>query len=271
MTHEDAEGTQVLNALSRRHFIGLAAGTLWTLALGATFRGARPAGAAPFPQFFFAQLRYRGGDWDPNPLYVEAIVEELELRTSVEAFKERRVLTAGDPDLFFVPFLYMAGKYEFEPFTAQERETLKRFLSFGGFLLAEDTLGARGFGFDQAFRKELRQIFPGEELKRLPPDHSVFRSFYLLDSPGGRQRVNPFLEGITLDGGWTPVIYSQNDLSGAWARDRFGRWAQDCVPGGEAQRQQAFKTGINIVIYSLTSDYKKDLVHHPFIRKRLNP
>ena len=233
------------------------------------FPGSKPARGTAFPQFFFAQVKYRGGEWDPNPEFVEAITEELELRTSIIGLKERRLTTFGDPDLFFYPFLYMAGKYEFEPFTVQEREILRRYLTYGGFLFAEDTMGARGFGFDRSLSREVEEIFPGHELKRLPPDHSVYRSFYLLDNIGGRQRVNPFLEGITIDN-WTPVIYSMNDLSGAWARDRFGKWINECVPGGEPQRSSAFKSGINIIVYSLTSDYKKDLIHHPFIKRRQN-
>ncbi len=79
--------------------------------------------------------------------------------------------------------------------------------------------------------------------------------------------MNPYLEGITI-GRWTPVIYSQNDLAGAWMRDLSGKWMYDCVPGGEPQRALAFKTGINIIVYSLTSDYKKDVIHHPFIKRR---
>ncbi len=225
--------------------------------------------SASFPHFFFSQIKYRGGDWDPNPQFVEPIIEELELRTSIEAMKERRITNLSDPNLFFYPFLYMAGKYEFDPFTQKEREVLRRFLTFGGFLFVEDTMGAKGFGFDRAFREEMKQIFPKQELKRLPVDHSVYQSFYLIGNIGGRQRVSPYLEGITIDN-WTPVIYSQNDLSGAWARDKFGKWVNECVPGGEAQRAAAFKLGINIIVYSLTSDYKKDLVHHPFIKKRQN-
>ena len=46
------------------------------------------------------------------------MIEELELRTSIDGEKERRITTLSDPDLFFYPFLYMAGKYEFEPFTS---------------------------------------------------------------------------------------------------------------------------------------------------------
>jgi hypothetical protein len=251
--------------ISRRKFLS----SLMALMAGVLFNNPKLAWCAPFPQFFFAQIKYRGGEWDPNPQFVDAIIEELELRTSVDGMKERRITNLTDPDLFFYPFLYMTGKYEFEPFTPQERETLRRYLTFGGFLFVEDTLGAKGFGFDRAFRSEMQQVLPGQELKRLPPDHSVYRSFYLLDQIGGRQRVNSYLEGITLEN-WTPVIYSQNDLSGAWARDSFGRFIHPCTPGGEAQRNLAFKAGINIIIYSLTSDYKKDLIHHPFIKKRQN-
>ncbi len=249
----------------RKHLLSLALG----VALGIFCNHPLMVLGASAPQFFFAQLKYRGGDWDPNPQFAESIVEELELRTSIEALKERRVSTLSDPNLFYSPFLYMAGRYEFDPFTPQEREILRRFLSYGGFLFAEDVMGAKGVGFDRAFREEMKQIFPKQELKRLPIDHSIYQSFYLIGSIGGRQRVNPYLEGIVSDR-WTPVVYSQNDLSGAWARDRFGKWINECVPGGEAQRASAFKLGINIIVYSLTADYKKDLVHHPFIRKRLN-
>ena len=251
--------------ISRRHFLSLGL----SLAAGSFFSGLKLARCATFPQFFFAQIKYRGGEWDPNPQFMEAIIEELELRTSINGLKERRITTIGDPDLFFCPFLYMAGKYAFEPFTHAERETLRRFLTYGGFLFAEDTMGAKGFGFDRSFRMEMKQILPNEEIKRLPLDHSVYRSFYLMEGIGGRQKVSPFLEGITIDN-WTPVVYSQNDLSGAWARDPLGRWANDCVPGGELQRSAAFKAGINVIVYSLTSDYKKDLVHHPFIKRRQN-
>jgi len=249
--------------ISRRSFLSLALG------ISAFFSIPKSLLSARFPHFFFAQLKYRGGEWDPNPQYVEPVVEELELRTSIDGEKERRITTLSDPDLFFYPFLYMAGKYEFEPFSSGEREILRRFLAYGGFLFAEDTMGAKGFGFDRAFRTEMKQIFPNYDLKRLPPDHSVYRSFYLIESIGGRQKVNPSLEGITIDT-WTPVIYSQNDLSGAWSRDKYGRWTNECVPGGETQRFSAFKAGINIIVYSLTSDYKKDLIHHPFIKRRQN-
>jgi hypothetical protein len=252
--------------ISRRDFLRSAL----VVGGGLLFSRQRLYGESSFSHFFFTQIRYRGVAWDPNPQFVEAMVEELELRTSIDAARERRVTDLSDPDFFFSPFLFMAGKYEFEPLSPQEREILGRYLTFGGFLFAEDTLGAKGYGFDRSFRAEMKRIFPHRDLKRLPLDHPVYQSFYLISQIGGRQPVSPYFEGISLDR-WTPVIYSQNDLSGAWARDPLGKWVHECTPGGEGQRALAFKAGINLIVYSLTSDYKRDLVHHPFIQKRLNP
>lgn len=64
------------------------------------------------------------------------------------------------------------------------------------------------------------------------------------------------------------IVYSQNDLGGAWARDRFGQWVHEVVPGGETQREHAFRLGVNLAMYSLCLDYKADQVHVPFIMRR---
>jgi len=48
---------------------------------------------------------------------------------------------------------------------------------------------------------------------------------------------------------------------------------RDYSPGRhdpEAGEIAAFKAGVNIIVYSLTSDYKKDVIHHPFIKRRQN-
>ena len=41
------------------------------------------------------------------------------------------------------------------------------------------------------------------------------------------------------------------------------------VPGGERQREMAFRTGVNIVMYALTGNYKADQVHVPALLERL--
>jgi hypothetical protein len=114
----------------------------------------------------------------------------------------------------------------------------------------------------------MQKILPGNEFKRVPSGHAALRSYYLLNRIGGVRIVSPTLEGITL-GNSMPVVYCQNDLGGAWERDQLGKWTNACTPGGEAQRKDAFHLGINLILYAMTENYKDDLIHVPFIRKRL--
>jgi hypothetical protein len=219
-------------------------------------------------RFVFAQVQYRGGEWDPNPLAHKALLEEVMARTSVETEPERKILTLSSKEIFSYPFLYMAGRDAFQPFTEEERENLRLFLESGGVLFAENSAGFGGTGFDESFRTEIRRVFNGRGLQRLPSDHTVFRSFYLVRHVGGRRIVHPYLEGVGV-GDVTPVIYCENDLGGTWERDPAGNWVNTCEPGGEAQRRNAFKLGVNLVLYVLTANYKQDKIHLPFIKRRV--
>ena len=254
--------------MNRRKFLSLLSQGLLGAGLSPSFALANHPKEKRQLQFVFAQIKYRGGDWSPHPLSITPLMEELMARTSVEAAAVRHEVTLTDNDLFNYPFLYLAGKYEFEPFSPDEVETLRRFLSYGGFLLIDDALGQQGYGFDKSVRREMQRIFPGNELRRLPSGHAALRSYYLLRRIGGVRVVSPNLEGITV-GNSTSVVYCQNDLGGAWERDQLGKWTNACTPGGEAQRKDAFHLGINLILYAMTENYKDDLIHVPFIRKRL--
>lgn len=254
--------------MNRRKFLRIACHALLLGLAPGRLGAAHPGEKGRRLQFVFAQVRYRGGDWNPHPLAVTPLMEELMQRTSVEASTTRHEVSLADRDLFSHPFLYMTGRYDFEPFTAEEIETLRRFLSFGGFLLADDALGQPGYGFDRSFRREIQRVFPDKELTRLPSSHAALRSYYLIRRIGGMRMVSPYLEGITI-GNATPVVYCQNNLGGAYERDQLGNWMNPCTPGGEEQRRDAFHLGINVILYAMTENYKEDLIHVPFIRKRL--
>jgi hypothetical protein len=260
---------------SRRRFLGTLAG----LVAGA---GLFPLRAAPVfgfansrtdPQdvikrFTLAQLRYTGGDWDPHPSAAPEFIREIERMTSVEVAPERRDVAVADENLFTFPFLVMSGHRDFAPFSAPEIERLRTWVEAGGTLFADDAAGTPGTGFDSAFRREINRVLPSTALERLPADHTVFKSFFLVRSVAGARSVSPFLEGVTLQGR-TAVVYSQNDLLGAFARDPLGRWIDPCAPGGERQRRLAFHLGVNVVLYALCGDYKQDRIHLPFLRQRI--
>ena len=218
-------------------------------------------------KFTFAQLQYDGGNWNPRPNAGKRLMWEVIKRTSVEARIDTIIVRADDDNLFEYPFIYMSGDQEFPPLSDKEISNLKLYLEFGGTLLIDDSIGKSDFGFDKSIRRELKRLFPNKALEQLSTEHTVFKSFYLLNQAYGRIMEKSYLEGITLENR-TVIIYSQNDLGGAWAKDPLGSWEYEVIPGGETQRAMAFRLGINIVMYALTGDYKQDQVHLPFILKR---
>jgi len=216
--------------------------------------------------FTWAQLRYLGS-WDPNPKAAERFLEALRRRTSVEPAPGRRVVDVGSPDLFSLPFLHVAGRGSF-PDLGREAETwLRRYLEHGGFVFFDDATGIPDSGFAEGVADTLTRVFPGRRLQPLPADHTVFQSFYLLRDVPGRTAVRPFLYGVAVED-LTPAILCPNDLTGAYDGDPLGGYTHPCTPGGERQREMTFRLGVNLVLYALTGNYKKDQVHIPFILKR---
>ena len=81
---------------------------------------------------------------------------------------------------------------------------------------------------------------------------------------GGELRFIPQDEPL----GYGHAVFCANDLGGAWDGDPLGGYTYPCTPGGERQRELSFRMGVNLVLYALTGNYKKDQVHIPFILKR---
>jgi len=109
-------------------------------------------------------------------------------------------------------------------------------------------------------------------LAPIPPDHVLTRTFYLMqDFPGRYAGGTLWLEDGTgnPNSEVSPVLLGSHDWASAWARDGAGRYRFPVVPGGEIQREMAFRFGVNLVMYALTGNYKADQVHIPSILERL--
>jgi len=116
-------------------------------------------------------------------------------------------------------------------------------------------------------------------LEPVPENHVVTKSFYLLHSfPGRWDGGNLWVEAINHDNGErqarvadgvTSIMITSNDFAAAWALDNRGRPVYPVVPGGENQREMAFRAGVNIVMHALTGNYKSDQVHVPAMLERL--
>jgi hypothetical protein len=241
------------------------------LVAGALFALSRRALAiGPGSKFRFGQLALgTGSSWNPRPTALKRMAWELEKRTSVDVELDPAVVSPTDGNLHETPLLYLAGDRGFDLPSTSAIEALRRFLTFGGFLLIDSAEGSTDGAFDGSVRKLVTAIFPAPDkgLEVVAPDHVIYKSFYLLDKPLGRLAIAPALEAVTRDDRLV-CAYVANDLGGAWARDDFGNYDYPCEPGGERQRELAFRVGVNIVMYALCLDYKSDQVHVPFIMKR---
>jgi hypothetical protein len=117
-------------------------------------------------------------------------------------------------------------------------------------------------------------------LEPVPSDHVLTKAFYLLKSYPGRYAGSPlWVEAQTAKAdpsrparagdGVTPILITGNDFAGAWAIDDMGAPLLPLVPPDETQREMAYRTGVNIMMYMLTGNYKADQVHVPALLERL--
>lgn len=245
--------------ISRRSFLSsAAAGAL------AAASAPRPAGAGARSRFRIGQLQHEADPARASAL--KRLAWEVEKRTSIEVEHVAAETRLSDPALFRTPLLYLGGQGPLPPPAEEELSRLRRHLDLGGLLFADATCGCAGGELERSVRSLVGRLYPRASLAPLPPEHVIWKSFYLLQAAPGRVLTGPPLALIRDQR--VVVLFSPNDLAGAWARDPFGRWEHEVSPGGQGQREQAFRFGINLVMYALCLDYKDDQVHVPFLLKR---
>jgi len=172
-------------------------------------------------------------------------------------------------DIVFFPLLYWPVIEAAAP-SVEVAVKLRDFMDGGGIILFDtrDPDGAVSIG-------ALRRLADGLRLPALipaPADHVLSRAYYLLrDYPGRWAGGTLWVEraGERVNDGVSPVIVGSNDWAAAWAMDAAQRPLYPAVPGGERQREMAYRFGINLLMYALTGNYKADQVHLPAIMERL--
>jgi hypothetical protein len=197
------------------------------------------------------------------------LTHQLILRTSIDHATMAEVNLERD-ELSFYPLLYWPISASSQPLSDQAKAKVNRYLSSGGMILI-DTKAGSGDG-----RLNIGKLIEGIDVPTLapvPPGHVLTKSFYLLDEfpgrvPGGDVWVER--DQDARNDGVSSVVVGSADWAGAWAVDAVsGQPMFSLAPGGERQREWAYRFGINLVMYALTGNYKSDLVHAPFIQQRL--
>lgn len=252
----------VRSGFSRRHALG----GLGALGTGVSLapRGAHALGPSSLLQIARLSL---GGLSDSRPTALDRLARELELRTSLRVDPRPPALRAGDPALFRHPMAVLGGDRGFVAPTDRDLSALRRYLIYGGFLFVDSAEGRAGGTFDESVRGLFARLLPTDLVRTVPSDHVLWRTFYLVSAPAGRVMSLPHVEAIERERRLA-VVYSQNDLMGAMARDAYGRWEHEVLPGGEVQREQAFRFAVNLVMYALCLDYKQEQAHIEYILRR---
>ncbi|RAU23314.1 hypothetical protein CU669_04020 [Paramagnetospirillum kuznetsovii] len=199
----------------------------------------------------------------------------LATRSTANLAEPMAVDLERDPVVFF-PLLYWRITPNQRGLSFAAADKLNAYMARGG-LIVFDTgdEGQPGAGPDTAELNRLRVLVQGLALPPLVPlaaDHVLNRAFYLLkEVPGRWDGATVWVEqtGRDSNDGVSPVLLGGNDWVGAWAVDERGKPLHAVTPGGERQREMAYRFGVNLVMYALTGNYKADQVHLPAILERL--
>lgn len=218
---------------------------------------------------------------------LEGLVKVLTARTAVEPGPPVAVDIERD-EISFFPILYWPVTESAAALSDTVAAKLDAYMKRGGMVIFDTRDFGQGvpMGFSQRAGRgqtPLQRLLSKLDIPRLEPvpeTHVLTKSFYLLRTFPGRfdggqlwveaTEANPTgqRQARRADG-VSSILITSNDFASAWALDDNNQPMFPVVPGGPRHREFAFRTGVNIVMYALTGNYKADQVHIPSLLQRL--
>jgi hypothetical protein len=218
---------------------------------------------------------------------LQALSRALDRRTSFTPAEPVAVDVARD-DLALYPLLYWPISATAPMPEARAKARVAAFMKQGGLIVFDtrDALTARANAAPTPETLWLRELAKGLDIPALevaPRDHVITKTFYLLDGFVGRYaNGDTYVEALPKEedaGGAprpvratdnvSPVVITSNDLASGWAEDKNGVALYPLTPGGPRQHEMALRGGVNLVMYTLTGNYKSDQVHVRDLLQRL--
>ncbi len=223
-------------------------------------------------------------------------VSEQGLRGLVACLIAKTAVEPGDPaavniqadEIAFFPLLYWPVLPTARALPEATLAKIDAYMKNGGLIIFDTRDAGTSFitpgatGGDRT--TPLARLLGNLDLPRLeavPEHHVLTKSFYLLRQfPGRYDNGQLWVEAESprdaergrqarrVDG-VSSILVTSNDYASAWAVDDRNAPVFPVVPGGEPQREQAYRVGVNIVMYALTGNYKADQVHVPALLERL--
>jgi len=207
------------------------------------------------------KLRNRmGSNWQSwtvdYPFAEQNLMKGLSNWTSLNVANDPVSLSLLDPELFRYPFAYIV-EVGFMVLTQPEADNLGEWLLRGGYLMVDDFHGPFEW---ESFVNQMKMVFQNREIVDIPMEHPIFHCFYDFDEIkqipglgswlGGRTYEKGGIEarcmGIFDDLNRLMVLVIRNmDMGDAWEHTYDPRYPTE-------YSAEAYKLGINFVIYGLT-------------------
>lgn len=172
--------------------------------------------------------------------FADKFLSDVARETNLNVGKNFVPVRLDAKDVFNFPFCVWSGEDSFT-LTAKDRENLRRYLLNGGFILSSP--GCSDTKWDAALRKELKLVFPEQQLVKVPMSHPIFSTVKevrrLTDKKGG----TTFVEGLEVNGRLV-MVYSKDGLNDV-------ENAKGCCCCGGNMIMEAAQVNVNILTYSL--------------------
>jgi len=188
-----------------------------------------------------ALLKYNGGgDWYGNPTALPNLIKFCNQNINTKIASKPATVEPGSPDLLSYPFIHMTGHGNVV-FSDSEQINLRNYLSSGGFLHIDDN-----YGMDEFIRKEIKKLFPNNELVEIPANHAIFQKPYSF--PAGIPKIHehdnkrPQAFGIFIENRLALLYTYETDLGDGWEDSEVHNDPKEV-------REKALKMGANIINY----------------------
>lgn len=188
-----------------------------------------------------ALVKYSGGgDWYANPTSLPNLIKYCNANINTKIKSKPGTVEPSSPDLFSYPFVHMTGHGNVV-FSDADVNNLRNYLNSGGFLHIDDN-----YGMDQYIRKEIKKIFPNNDLVEIPANHAIFQKPFVFSS--GLPKIHehdgkrPQAFGIFIDNRLVLLYTYECDLGDGWED-------QEVHNDPIEVREKALKMGANIMNY----------------------
>ena len=206
-------------------------------------------------RFTFVRLMYRGygrgssfwsHDYPRGERHFMKIVNAVSVLNP--HMDESNVMTLDDPELFKFPIAYMAEPGYWQMSEA-ELAGLKAYIAKGGFLIFDDFRNEHWYNFES----QMNRVFPQARWVDMPMDHPIFHAFYDIESmaiipqyyDAGTAMVRGLFEDNDPKKRLIAIANYNTDMSEFWEFSDTGVRAME-------DTNEAFKLGVNYIIYGLT-------------------